>query len=333
VARVLKGRGYVAPATRARIEQALASTNYRPNAVARGLRTQRSFTLGHLVSSLGGNPLFAEIARAVEVEAVRHGYNLTIVNLESDRARERSGVLQLIESRVAAMIFAHAEDETNLDLAIAAGIPVVQIERIRDRPTACVVTDNLVGCGEAMSHLLSLGHRRIGFIGADPALYPHAGPRKLSIEQERLTTYLQHLGEAGIALDPSLLHLGRYPTHATIEANSGHAPGWREMQALLALHDPPTAVFVTGDLLATGVLQAIYAAGLRVPDDISIIGYDDNLAPYLSPPLTAVALPTPEMGQAACLLTLDCIANAQTPRIITLPTKLHLRASTAAPRR
>ena len=100
VARVLHGRGYVASATKERIEQALVATSYRPNAVARGLRTQRSYTLGHLVSSIGGNPLFAEIARAVEREAVRQDYNLIIVNLEGDRERERRGVQRLIESRV-----------------------------------------------------------------------------------------------------------------------------------------------------------------------------------------------------------------------------------------
>ena len=330
VARVLSKRGYVAEATRVRVEQVLAETGYRPNAVARGLRTQRTRTLGLLLSSIGVNPMFAQIARAVEDGAVRKGYQVLIVNLEADAGREHAAVLRLIESRVDAMIFNHAVAAENVAIACAAGIPVVQVERLINVPTALVVVDNTIGCEAAMAHLLGLGHRRIGFIGADPARYGHAGPRAQSIEAERLGSYRDGLAKAGVAFDPTLITLGRYPL--LMAQNSAEpAPGYVQMQRLLALPVPPTAVFVTSDLLATGVLQAIYAAGLHVPRDISVIGYDDNLAPLLTPPLTAVAMPNQETGNAALRLALAAIAGTPGEMVVTVPTRLVVRRSTAPP--
>jgi LacI family transcriptional regulator len=325
VARVLRGHGYVAETTRERVRAALAATGYRPNEHARSLRTQRSLILGLLLSSIGLNPLFAEIARAVENEAERQGYRVLIVNLEADPARERDGVLRLIDSRVEAMVFIHALLPENVALAAKAGIPVVQVERLVSGIGHSVVVDNKAGCTAAMRHLLELGHSRIGYIGVDPAGYRRLG--LLSIESERLGSYRDALSEAGLPVDSDLVRLSeRYPLERSVR--EGPAPGYAQMLDLLDQPSPPSAVLVTGDVLSTGVLQALYERGLRVPDDMSVIGYDDNLAPYLAPPLTAVALPTQAMGEAACVLALEAIAGGTTPRGVTLPTTLRIRRST-----
>lgn len=323
VARVLKATGYVGAATRARVLAVLAATGYQPNALARSLRTQRSRTLGILLSRIGRNPLFAEIARAVEAAAMQRFYRVLIVNLEGEPEREREGVRRLIESRVDAMLFIHATDAANVAMAAAAGIATVQVERLVAHESRAVTVDNRAGCLAAMAHLIALGHRRIGYIGVDPGRYPGSMP---SIEGERLESYRAALGDAGLPVDPDLTRL--LPAYPRPGSTDQVAPGHAEMMALLDLANPPTAVLITGEILATGALQALYARRLRVPDDISVIGYDDNLAPFLTPPLSAVALPTEAIGQAAFELAMEAIAGDPAARVVRLRTELNLRAST-----
>ncbi|SDR18440.1 transcriptional regulator, LacI family [Rhizobiales bacterium GAS191] len=329
VARVLHSRGYVAKETRSRVEAAIKAAGYSLNAVARGLRTRRTHTLGHLLSYMTYNPFFAGIASGVDDDAFAKGYKVFNVNLEGNREREHKGVTQLIQSRVDALIFSHAVDAGNVALAMAAGIPVVQVERLVDCPTHAVVVDNLIGCRQAMQHLIGLGHRRIAFVGADPARYVHAGPRPQSIENERLSAYVDCLRQAGISVDRDLVFLSTYPRRSGFPVAPGeHGAGYEPMRRFLGLPERPTAVLVTGDVFATGLLQALYEAKLRVPDDISVIGYDDMLAPHLAPPLTAVALPAWELGRTACELALRAIGADLERQVVVLPTRLNIRAST-----
>jgi LacI family transcriptional regulator len=278
------------------------------------------------------NPFFAGIASGVDDEAFASGFKVFNVNLEGDRERETKGILRLVESRVDALIFSHAVDVGNVELAVAAGIPVVQVERLVTCDTHAVVVDNLVGARQAMRHLLELGHRRIGFVGADPRLYKHAGPRPQSIESERLGAYVECLREAGLSVDPELVRLGVYANRSRFPIDEGPAAGYEPMRHFLGLAPRPTAVLVTGDVFATGVLHALHEARLRVPDDISVVSYDDMLAPHLTPPLTAVALPVWEMGRAAFQLALKAIDANEESRIVVLPTSLNIRASTAPAR-
>jgi DNA-binding LacI/PurR family transcriptional regulator len=333
VARVLHNRGYVARETRDRVEKAIKAAGYRANAIARGLRTKRTFTIGHLLTSMTYNPFFAGIASGVDDEAFVSGFKVFNVNLEGDRERETKGVLRLMESRVDALIFSHAVDARNVELALAAGIPVVQVERLVDCDTHAVVIDNLVGCRQAMRHLIDLGHRRIAFIGADPQRYHHAGPRPQSIESERLGAYVDCLREAGISVDPDLIRLGVYATRSRFPVGAGPAAGYEPTRQFLALAVRPTAVLVTSDVFATGVLHALHEARLRVPDDMSVVSYDDMLAPHLTPPLTAVALPVGEMGRAAFQLALAAIEANGDHHIVVLPTHLNVRTSTTVPHR
>ena len=324
VARVLKNEGYVSEETRLRVEAAVKETNYRTNAFATGLRTNRSLMIANLLQATTRNPIFAEIARGVEEEALRNGYTVILLNMEGNPERERVGVERMIERRVDAMIFTHALDAAHLDMAMAAGIPVVQVERLLNRPTSAVSVDNYSGCLDAIRHLTQLGHRRIGFVGGDPAIYGSTGPTLRSIEQERLEGYFEGLRIAGIGIDPELIVLARY-IHPGDDSPTAY--GQQGMRALLSLKNRPTAVLATAEVLVAGALQEVYGAGLRIPDDISVIGYDNSIAPFLAPVLTTVSQPMRAMGKAACELALSAIRGDDAPRTITFKAELQVRDS------
>jgi LacI family transcriptional regulator len=326
VARVLHSNGYVATETRKRVESALAETRYQLNVVAQGLRKQQSFTIGHSLHTITRNPFFARVALGVEERALREGYGVFIFNAHGDEDRERVGVETFIRRRVDAVIFTTAKSEENVRRVADAGIPLVQVERLTPVPSSVVLIDNYVGALQAMQHLLDLGHERIGFIGGDPSLYPYPSPRKHTVEEERLAAYRDALTGEGIAVQEELIHLGRY---FSLEDAGHNGEGYLHMRELLALTAPPSAVFATCDLLAAGALQAIYSAGLRVPDDISVVGFDDTLAVNLTPPLTTVAVPTQDVGRAAGKAAIEAAAGAVAHTTVTLPTSLLVRNSTS----
>jgi LacI family transcriptional regulator len=333
VARVLHDNGYVAPETRELVERAIAETGYQINAIAQGLRRQRTFTIGHVLHSIIPNQFFAAVAEGVEAVASRHGCGVLMVTTHGDAARERQAVETLIQRRVDAIIFTTATHVDNVRLAVDAAIPVVQVERMTSVQTPAVTADNYGGAYAATEHLISLGHRRIGFIGVDPAAI-RARPGSAThpdVEQERLSGYLAAMRDRRLSVDDALITLeDGYITVTDAPLNRGYLP----MVHLLDLAEPPTAVFVTFDLLAAGALQAIYERGLGVPEDISIVGFDDTYAPYLSPPLTAVRNPMLDMGQLAARLVFQQLDGnedgaAETSR--RLPMELTVRASTARP--
>ncbi len=327
VTRVLRARGYVAAETRARVAAVLRDTPYRPNVIASGLRTQRSHSIGLIVPAITSNPFFVNVAHGVETEGLRHGYKTIIFNHNGDAELERYGIDRFLERRVDALLICNATAAANVELALAAGVPVVQIERETEAPSMAVIADNHLGAREAMAHLIGLGHRRIAFIGGDPMLLPYSGPQPLSVEEQRLAAYREAIAAAGMEVRPDYIRLGRY---YDMPQGSGR-DGREAMQALLALDERPTAVFATCDVLAAGALQALHSARLRVPDEMSLIGFDDTLAINLAPALTSVAQPMQRMGAEAIRLATEALARAAEPRTITLPTWVVHRDSTARP--
>jgi len=326
VARALSAKGYVAADARTRIEEAAKQLGYRPNVLARGLRAQRSFTIGHIVHGITSNPFFAHVAHSIEREALANGYKIFLYNQDGSDAHERDGVERFIERRADAVIFTYARQPENLALLAAAGIPVVQIERDRTGDTHSVLVDNRAGARAAMRHLVQLGHRRIAFIGGDPAIHPRSFSRERSVEEERLDAYRDVLQESGIAPDETLVRLGPY---ILPDASGANTAGYGDTLDLLAGPDRPTAIFTGCDIIAAGVLRALYEARLRIPDDISVIGYDDTLAPMLAPRLTTVAQPMEELGLTAVQYALAAIENPDVaPQRTALPTRLIVRDST-----
>jgi DNA-binding LacI/PurR family transcriptional regulator len=333
VARVLHNRGYVAPDTRQRVEQALQQTGYQINAIAQGLRRQRTYTLGHVLRTIKPNQFCATVAEGVEEIASQNGCGVLMITTDGDQHREFQAVKTLIQRRVDAVIFTTATHVDNVRLAVEARFPVIQVERKTELDTTVVTADNFGGAYAAVEHLLELGHRRIGFIGVDPgrpsvhswsARYP-------DVEQERLDGYVSALTNHRVKIDPSLIALE--PSY-TSNLRGEDAPGYQAMLRFLNHVERPSAVFCSFDLIAASALQVIYQRGLRVPDDISVIGFDDTYAPFLTPPLTAVENPMLQMGWMAARLVfqqLDAGDGTAIEAERRLAMKLNVRASTAAP--
>ncbi len=302
VRRVLTNKGYVAPATRGAVEAALAATDYRPNAVAQALRRRRTAVIGHLLYALSPNPFYAQVSVGASQAALQHGYSILAFDGHGDAARERLGVEAFIRRQVDAILFTTPVDIENVQLAVELGVPVVQVERPTRQPTHVVLVDNYAGAVQATEHLITLGHTRIAFMGAtfrqDPML---ATP---VLEGQRLNGFLDTMRRYGLPVCDAWIALGQY---YSLEGERTPGDGYRFMQRFLAGEPRPTAVFAACDFMAAGAYQAVYAQGLRVPDDISVVGFDDTLAPYLAPPLTTVAQPMHEIGRAAVEMAIAAI--------------------------
>jgi LacI family transcriptional regulator len=332
VSRVLRNNGYVAPATRKRVEEAIRATGFRVNAVAQGLRSQRTFTIGHLMQSIAPNPFFAQVALGVENEARRSGYSVLLFNVNGNPQFEAEGVNRLIERRVNAIIFTTAVDAANVATAVAAGIPVVQVERYTPVPTHMVRVDNFSGSAAATRHLIELGHTDIAYIGVDPTKgstttgYP--GHRE--VDEQRMCGYTETMAQYGLPVKQSLIRICR-SYGAVGDIAEAPAEAYEAARSLLAERPRPSAIFATYDIFAAGVLQAVYEAGLRVPADVSVIGFDNTYAPYLAPQLTSVAQPMLDIGRTAARIVVQTLQEEEPPpslRTEVLSTRLVVRAST-----
>lgn len=325
VTRVLKDTGYVSAKARARIEAAVKETGYRPNAMARGLRQQRSYTIGHVVTAITANPFFVNVAHGAEDEAFANGFKMLLFNHNSSKERERAGIERFIEQRVDAVLFTVAISADDVTLLMSEGIPVVQIERRATLAAPSVTVDNEVGALEAMAYLVKLGHRRIAFIGGTPNLQDRM------VENERESAYRRGLSDAGLSWAEKYVRFGEY--YSPIDGTG--ADGYRHAKELVAMPKTqrPTAIFATCDILAAGALQAIYEAGLRVPEDISVVGFDDTLAANMTPPLTTVAQPMDELGRRGFGLALSIIEGESNPASLRLPSRLVIRHSAGPPPR
>lgn len=327
--RVLKQQGYVSEEAREKVLAAVAATNYRPNVVARNLRTQRSQTIGLMLTAITVNPIFVGIAHAVEAAAIAAGYRVVIFNHGGSESYERHGVETFIAQRVDAVLFCTAASPANVDVLEAAGIPAIEIERALTETTRFVRVNNYIGARAAIDHLVGLGHQRIAFVGGDPILYPRDAARRRSVEEDRLDGYRDGMAAHGLPIQPDYVRLGQYYDLAN---DMSGAEGRAHATALLALPTPPSAIFATCDILAVGVMQALYQAGKRVPHDMSVVGFDDTLAAYLAPQLTTVAQPLAELGRQGFDMAVAAIENRQMPGEIVLDTNLVIRQSTGPAR-
>lgn len=315
VSHVVNGSRFVSEATTRRVRRAMKELHYRPNAVARSLRRQHTHTLG-LVLPDSSNPFFAEVARSVETYAFEHGYNVLFGSSDGDLKKENAYLQVLIDNQVDGIIFVAAgESAQNVERLLGKRLPLVVVDREFKHVVAdYVVADNRQGGYLATSHLIELGHRVIGCI---------AGPSTVTPSAERVTGYRDALQEHAIPYDSHLIRRGDF----------GAASGFETMQYFLARRESrrPTAIFACNDMMALGALGALYQAGLRVPDDVAIVGFDDIvLASYTSPPLTTIQQPKYEMGQLAARILIEHIQSRQPhkPERHLLPTQLVVRAST-----
>nr|WP_033257576.1 LacI family DNA-binding transcriptional regulator [Kitasatospora sp. SID7827] len=305
VSRVLNGDGPVAAATRERVLAAVRRLGFRPNLMARSIRTGGpDSTVGLVLPDLG-NPFFGALAGGVE-EAVR-GRGLTVLLGCSgwDGAREAEVVGAFLARRTSALLVVSAGGGEALAAAEAAGVPLVYLDR--PGPGAdCVVSSNRAGAREGVAHLLAAGHRRVGFVGDLPAA--------MYTRRERLAGWREALAAAGLPAPDELVAGARTVAEAE-----------RAVLALLALPEPPTALFASNTNAATGALLALGRSGRR---DVALLSFDDlPLGEVLDPPLSAVAQDPALLGATAARLALARLdGDATPPRTETVPTRLVLRA-------
>jgi LacI family transcriptional regulator len=314
ISRVLNDKGPVREATRRRVLAEVERLRYVPHSGARSLITRRTQTIGVLLPDLHGE-FFSELIRGIDRSARRHGYHLLVSSSHSDRA-EVEAVLRALRGRVDALLLMSPEiDAAALMRHLSASLPVVLLNTAAaDSGVDVLGIDNFGGAREATRYLLGLGHRRIALL---------AGPAHNFDAGERRRGWAAALAEAGLGPEPELELAGDFS-----EA-SGQAAGER----LLCLVPRPTAVFAANDSMAVGCLAAVHAAGLEVPRDLSLAGFDDiPIARYLSPPLTSVGFAIEQLGARALGRVLELLAQpgTATGRTEIVPTRLVVRASCAA---
>jgi LacI family transcriptional regulator len=314
VSHVINQTRHVDPATRQRVTEAIAELGYRPNTLARSLRRRETRTIGLIVPD-NSNPYFAELARAVEDAGFAKGYSVILCNSDMSEVKEAAYIEALLSKQVDGIILISAANRREkFSEIIQAGVPVVTVAReLSDLPIDQIVTDNEQGGYLVGRHLIELGHRRIGCI---------AGPRDETPSADRIVGLRRALHEAGIDLPEGLVIRGDF----TYE--SGH----RVMAELLLRSPDLTAVFAANDRMAVGAMNYLWQTGRRIPDDISIIGFDDiPVAAMTCPPLTTIATPKADFARVSVSLLIERITNARRePVRVILPTRLVVRESCRA---
>lgn len=282
VSRVFNGTKYVAPELEARVRAAVAELGYEPYGPARALRQRRVRVWAVIIADVE-NPFFTSVVRGIEDVAYAEGYRLVLCNSDEDLSKESEYLDIAIRERMAGVVIAAAStSESDVGRLTRAGIPVVAIDReVAGGKVDSVMVDNRGGAYEATAHLIEAGWSRVACI---------VGPTRVSTSNERLEGYRRALADAGRRSERSLVRRADFRVEG----------GYKAARSLLELPHPPDALFVANNLMTLGALQAIQDLGLRVPDDIGIVGFDDSpAADLLRPRLTVVAQPTYEIGRVA----------------------------------
>jgi LacI family transcriptional regulator len=310
-------RALVNSLTAERVIEAAERLGYHPNPIARGLKTNRSYTVGVLVPDIT-NPLFPPILRGIEDRLDEAGYTTLIVNTDNDAAREHTALETMRARHVDGFIAATARlDAENLPAFALTGSPIVLVNRgLEDGSLPMVGTDDRAGTRLALEHVANLGHRRIAHI---------AGPQTTSTGHQRYLGFLEGMASLGFDADGELVRFGDAFTEPE---------GARTCRDLLDSMSEFTAIVAANDLLALGCYDVLAESGLRCPDDISIVGFNDiPLIDRVVPPLTSVRVPQRELGIAAADLLLECLSDPRrSPQQIRLEPALVVRGSTGAPR-
>lgn len=315
VARVLSESTNVTPETRDKVQRAVSILGYTPNAMARALTSGRSSLLGLFVPDIA-NPFYSAVAQGLEDEAANLGFHCLIASSHLIPDRERQFVTTLKSGMLAGLAMTTTgSDPGLLDALRKTPLPVVFVDR---RPhgfdAPLVRTNNQEVAREAVARLIGMGHRRIGML---------AGPADFDTTAERIAGLRQAMDDARIPFESELIRLGHLEERGGREA----------MQEILDLTKRPTAVFSFNNLLTVGALSALRDRGIRMPDDLSLVSFDDmSLFPFVDPPLTAIAQPASEMGRVAArtLLALLNGEHVETQDVV-LPSTLIERGSWGPP--
>jgi LacI family repressor for deo operon, udp, cdd, tsx, nupC, and nupG len=310
VSRALQRPEIVSEETRQRIHEVVKRLGYTPNALARNLRTARTRLIIALLPDIA-NPFFSEVIRGIEQVAHENGYSVLLGETQSSLVREQA-YADMVAARQADGIITMSHRVPAIP--IDGRLPVVNAcEYVKDKKISSVYIDNVAAAGAAVDYLVTLGHRDIAFI---------AGPSSSPICVDREQGYQLALQRAKIAANPALTAVGDF----SIEA------GERAIDLFLSQGQTFSAVFCSNDEMAIGAMRALISHGLRVPDDVSVVGFDDiRFARYTSPPLTTVAQPKNALGREAMTMLIELLNDPEVPpRKRVLSADLVVRGSTAA---
>ncbi|ALX80471.1 ribose operon transcriptional repressor RbsR [Cronobacter sakazakii] len=283
VSHVINKDRFVSEAIRLRVEDAIRTLNYAPSALARSLKLNQTRTIGMLITA-SSNPFFSELVRGVERSCFERGYSLVLCNTDGDEQRMNRNLETLLQKRVDGLLLLCTETHQPSPAIMKRypAIPTVMMDWSPFDGGSDVIQDNsLLGGDIATRYLIDKGYTRIACV---------TGPLDKTPARLRLEGYRTAMQRAGLPVAEGYEVIGDFE----------FAGGLRAMQSLLALPEPPQAVFMGNDAMAVGAYQALYQAGLRIPQDIALVGYDDiELASYMTPPLTTIHQPKDELGELA----------------------------------
>ena len=332
VSHVINQTRFVTEETRRRVLDAIETLNYQPSAIARGLATNSTLTVGLIVSDIT-NPFFTAVARGVEDETLYQGYHAIFCNTDEDPAREDEYLRLLSARQIDGLIIAPTGVRSERLLRMAeANTPIVLLDRnTPDIDAPLVEVNNEDGAYQATRYLIELGHRRIGVL---------MGLETISTQVIRANGYRRALQEAGLTVDESLIACAAPHFYKNQPPNSATSPpntltnlqmtpsAYQALHQLLDLPNRPTAIFVTNNQMTLGALHALKERNLRCPEDISVMSFDDHdWAPLFSPPLTVVRQPTYGLGQTAAKLLMQLINGDKVSSPPPLATELIIRES------
>jgi LacI family transcriptional regulator len=283
--------------TRTRVRSSAHELRYRPNATARLLRTDRSHAIGFVTDEIASTPFAGDVIKGAQEAAWEAGMILMIVNTGENRKIEESAVEMMLERRVEGIIHAAMYHRAVEPPSDSQDVPTVLLNCYSEHGSwASVVPDEVSGGHTATDVLLSRGHKRVGFINLPSGVPAASG---------RLQGYKQALEARGLPFDDSLVRNGDGTARS----------GYRHGTGLMRLADPPTAIFCGNDPTAMGTYEALKERGLRIPEDVAVVGFDNQelIAAHLRPALSTIALPHQEMGRWAVEYLIDRIANRETP--------------------
>jgi LacI family transcriptional regulator len=315
VSRVFNNAPTVQPALRERVHSVASRLGYRPNRIARSLRTKRTHTVGVVIPTVS-NPHFADAVCGIQDVCAERGYIVLVANSDRDRVKEESALETLRDHQVDGVILVSESAEAWLSpgllALLGAGMPVVAMDRAIMHPHIHrVLVDTRGGARDAVAHLVARARRRIAFIG---------GPSAIWTAEEKLHGYMEGLLAAELPFKPELVLTGDYTSHA----------GEARASDMLALRPRPDAVLVANNLMTLGVYRVLQQRSVLIPEEIAIVGYDDvPWADVVRPALTVVAQPTLELGRRAGKTLLDCLSlpPPERPVLDVLATRLVVRES------
>jgi LacI family transcriptional regulator len=318
VSRVLNHSGYASQDTRERVEAAIAELEYVPNRLARSLRSKRTNTLALILTDIT-NPFFTTVARGVEDTASDAGFTVVFCNTDESETEEQKYLQVVLQQQVDGILLVPASSTPeSVDMIQKQGTPVVVLDRKMppDTEVDVVRCENVEGAYQLVKLLIGLGHRQIAVV---------SGPKIVSTAEDRVVGYQQAMTEAGLDAETNLIHYGAFT----------QASGYEMANRILVLQPQPTAIFAANNLIGIGVLKALQDAGLRVPEDVAMVSYDDLPANLVTFPFFTVAVqPAYEMACKATQLLLARLSGEPPAHCqeVVLPTEIIIRQSSGQAR-